>query len=134
MTAITDIPLPSLADLDTVGFFEAANRGELVIKSCNACGHTMHLPRALCDRCHSFDTGWKPVEAKGKIYTYSVVERQVHPAFPAPFTLIVVELDEPAGVRLMGNLAGVPDVAVGMAVEGAFETVEDTALMRWTLV
>jgi uncharacterized protein len=134
MTDMRQTPLPSMADPDTAGFFEAANRGQLVVKCCNACGHLIHLPRALCDQCRSLDTGWKVVEPRGRIYTFSVVQRQVHPAFPAPCTLIVVELDDAPGVRLMGNLPGEPDVEVGAAVEGVFEQVEDSALLRWRLI
>jgi len=133
MGDITQIPLPSTADPDTAGFFEAASRGELVVRTCHACGHVIHLPKALCDRCHSWDTGWRQVEPRGRIYTYSIVERQVHPAFPAPFTLIVVELEDEPSARLMGCLPGSPDIAVGMTVRGEFETVEDVALLRWRL-
>jgi len=124
-------PLPVLDDADSAGFFEAAGRGELVIRRCVDCAHVVHLPAQACDACHSWRTDWRVVRPTGRIHSYSHVERQVHPAFPVPYTVVLVSLDEAPDARFVGWIDGVPDVSIGMAVEGRFEQVGDTALLRW---
>lgn len=126
-------PLPVVDDRDTGGFFEAAGRGELVIRECLDCGFILHLPRAICEQCHSSNTAWRTVRPRGRIYSYSTLERQAHPAFPAPYTVILVELDDVPHARLAGSLPGIPDIAIGMPVSGYFETVGDAPILRWSL-
>jgi hypothetical protein len=38
---------------------------------------------------------------------------QIHPDYPAPYTLVVVELDDAPEVRLMGRLDGEPELSRG---------------------
>jgi uncharacterized protein len=111
-------------DRETGGFFEAARRRELVVKSCNKCGATLHLPRAYCSHCGSWDTGWRPVTGSGTLYAWTVVEQQFHPAYPTPYTVVLVDLDD-APVRLAGNLPGRPDLTVGQAMEVWWDELDD---------
>ena len=50
-------------DHDTGGFFEAAARGELVVRACSKCGAILHVPRAYCHTCGSWDGEWRPSAA-----------------------------------------------------------------------
>lgn len=127
--------MPVIDDLDTGGFFEAAARGELTVCACTACGAVLHLPRAYCHRCGSWETTWRPVAGRGRLYSWTTVEHQVHPAFPVPYTIVLVELaDEPAA-RLVGWLPGRPELEPGMEMRASFEVLaEDTTLIQWVPV
>ena len=129
--------LPVDDDIDTSGFFEAARRGELAIRMCNGCDAVLHMPRAYCHRCGTWDGRWHAVAGTGTVYSWTVVEHQVHPAFPVPYTVILVELDELPGTRLMGNLPGAPELAIGQPVEVWFETLDadgPVVLPQWRLL
>jgi uncharacterized OB-fold protein len=65
------------------------------------------------------------VAGRGCVFSYTIVH---HPAVPVlrdavPYNVVVVELDEAPGARLVSNLLDVrpEDVRVGMAVELAWD-------------
>ena len=64
------------------------------------------------------------VSGRGKIYTFTVSH---HPASgrSEPFALVLVELDEQEGLRVLAELRGcaLDDVRVGLSVEVEFEEV-----------
>jgi uncharacterized OB-fold protein len=124
-------PLPVADDLDTGGFFEAARRGELVVRVCDGCGAVLHLPRAYCHTCGSWDGRWQPVSGRGRLYSWTTADHQVHPAFPVPYTIVLVQLDD-APARLIGYLPGEPELTEGQPMEAWFETVEDGGVVpQW---
>ena len=125
-------PVPVTDDLDTGGFFDAAARGELAIKMCDGCGAVLHLPVAYCYRCGSWDTSWHVVSGRGSVYASTVVAHQVHPAYPVPYTLVLVELGDHPQARLVGQLPGRHDLAIGQAMEVWFDQVaDDVVLPQW---
>lgn len=116
--------LPVTDDIDTGGFFEAAARHELVVCECRACSTVLHAPSAYCAACGSWDTGWKQVAGTGTVYSWTVVEHQTHAAYPVPFTLVLVSLDD-APVRLVGHLPGRPALHAGQPMRVWFDTRPD---------
>jgi uncharacterized OB-fold protein len=63
-----------------------------------------------------------------------VVEHPIHPAFPVPYTVLLVELDDEDGVRLIGHLDGAPAVEIGDAVVAEFDDIRDGVVVpRWRL-
>jgi uncharacterized OB-fold protein len=54
-----------------------------------------------------------------------------------PYRVVLVELDDAPGIRLLGNLLGTPThaVEIGAAVEGVFEPHEEAdppyTLLQW---
>jgi uncharacterized OB-fold protein len=126
---------PVVDDVDTGGFFAAAGDGRLAVQHCGHCGAVLHLPRAYCRFCGKFEPEWRTVQPNGTVYSFTVVTHQVHPAFPVPYTVLVIELDEPAGVRLIAHLSGRPDVRIGQPVRAEFIPLgPDAALPNWRLV
>jgi hypothetical protein len=124
-------PLPVDDDLDTGGFFAAARRGELVVRVCDGCDSVLHMPRAYCRNCGSWDGHWQRVSGRGHVYSWTVVEHQVHPAFPAPYTVVLVQLDD-APARLVGYLPGSADLIEGQPMEVWFETLDhDVVVPQW---
>jgi uncharacterized OB-fold protein len=114
---------PVTDDRDTGGFWAGARRGELCLRQCRSCGSFLHLPRAYCRACKSWDTRWQPVSGRGRLYSYTVADHQVHAAFPVPYTIVLVELDDAPGVRLVGSLPGAPELVIGQAMEAWFEPI-----------
>ena len=125
--------VPETADHDTGGFFAAAAREELAICACAACGTVLHLPRAYCAQCGSWDTVWRTVSGRGRLYSWTTVEHQVHRAFPVPYTIILVELEDASEARLIGYLPGRPTLEAGLEMRAWFEPVDDdgTLLPQW---
>jgi uncharacterized OB-fold protein len=70
---------------------------------------------------------WEDARGTGTVYTFSVVHRNDLPPFNerVPYVAAIVELDE--GPRMMTNIVDcdTDDVAVGMAVEVAFRTIDE---------
>ncbi|MCU1454709.1 MAG: hypothetical protein JWN46_2855 [Acidimicrobiales bacterium] len=133
MTDIT-LPAPVADDHDTGGYFQAAQRGELAVLFCAKCDAALHLPGPYCSSCGSLDVEWRTVSPTGTIYTWTVVEHQLHPAFPVPYTVALVEIDDVPGVRLVTHLDGRPDVEIGTPMVAVFDDVrEHTVLPRWVI-
>jgi uncharacterized OB-fold protein len=115
--------LPVDDDLDTGGFFEAARRGELVVRTCNGCEAVLHVPRMYCRHCGSWDGRWQTVDGAATLYSWTVVTHQVHPAYQVPYTVVLVDLDSPPDVRLVGYLPGAPELTAGMPMDVWFEEI-----------
>jgi uncharacterized OB-fold protein len=125
-------PMPVVDDRDTGGFFEAAARGELAIRMCNGCDAVLHVPVAYCHRCGSWDGRWQTVAGTGRLYSSTVVAHQVHPAFPVPYTVVLVELDDHPEARLVGQVPGRLDLVAGQPMEVWFEAVSDNVVLpQW---
>jgi len=113
--------LPVDDDLDTGGFFEAARRGELALRRCNGCDAVLHVPRMYCRHCGSFEGRWEAVDGRATLQSWTVVTHQVHPAYPVPYTIVLVDVDAVPGTRLVGRIDGRPDLTAGMALDVWFE-------------
>jgi uncharacterized protein len=123
--------LPVDDDRDTGGFFEAARRQELVVRVCDACGTVLHLPRAYCHACGSWDGHWQPTSGRGRLYSWTTVEHQVHPEFPVPYTITLVQLDD-VPARFVGYLPGAPALVEGQPMAVWFEVLDDgVVLPQW---
>lgn len=113
-------PLPVTNDPDTAGFWLAAHNGEVAVCVCARCGTALHLPRSYCHSCRSWAVEWKPVAPRARLVSWTVAEHQVHPAFPVPYTFVLVELDDMPDVRLAGHLDGRPPLRAGMSMRADF--------------
>ncbi|MBW2497917.1 MAG: OB-fold domain-containing protein [Deltaproteobacteria bacterium] len=117
-------PLPALEGFSK-DFYSFCREGELRFQRCNACGCWRHVPRERCAECHSADWEWKRSSGRGRIFTWTVVERALHPAFgdATPYAPTVVEMEE--GVRIVSTLVDVApaDLEIDMPVEVVFDPV-----------
>jgi uncharacterized protein len=119
-----DKPLPALEGL-TAEFYAWCRRGQLRFQRCTDCGTFRHVPREICAECNSFAWEWAPSSGRGTVFTWTVVNRALHPAFAdaIPLAPVVVEMEE--GVRLLANMVDCAphELAIGMPVEVVFEAV-----------
>jgi uncharacterized OB-fold protein len=81
----------------------------------------------MCPGCGSFDWGWARSTGRGTVYSWTTIERPMHPAFAdaVPYAVVVVEMDE--GVRLASRLVDRDprELSVGLTVTVVFDQVGD---------
>jgi uncharacterized protein len=101
---------------ETKPYWDAAAKGQLLIKKCNACGEPHFYPRSLCPFCFSGDTAWVAASGKGTIYSYSVMRR-----VPVPYVVAYVTLAE--GPTMISNIVDcdLNAVKIGQAVKVTFK-------------
>ena len=125
-------PLPVVDDVDTGGFWQAAAQGRVVVCACRSCAAVLHLPKAYCHFCGSWDIEWREVAPTGTLHSWTVVRQDLHPAFPAPYTTVLVDLDDAPGARLVGHLKGVPELTMGMPMRARFDEAEPgVVVVNW---
>jgi len=118
------IPGPAVHQ-DNEGFWAGVKRGELVFQRCRDCGKWVHPPRPMCPGCRSLQKEWAPSKGKGKVYSWVTYRESPHPGFPAPYSVVLVELKE--GVRVVSNLVDTKheEITIGMRVEVVFDHMSD---------
>ncbi|MFC5800752.1 Zn-ribbon domain-containing OB-fold protein [Streptomyces formicae] len=135
-------------DEDGAPFWEYAAQGELRIQGCAGpgCGALRFPPRPCCPHCQSFDSEWRRMSGRGRIWSYVLPHPPLLPAYAeqAPYNAVVVELADAPHIRLVGNVVAAPDarldsvdparLRIGAAVRVAFTELPDgTTVPRWLL-
>jgi len=117
-TATRTIPAPAVTS-ETRPFWDAAVKGQLLVKRCTACRQAFHYPRPICPHCGSDATEWLQASGRGTIYTFSVMRR-----VPVPYAIAYVTLEE--GVSMMTNIVGcdLDTIRIGQAVRVVFKPSE----------
>jgi uncharacterized OB-fold protein len=105
---------------ETAPYWEAANRGELLIQRCNPCDRPFFYPRSACPTCASTDITWITASGRARLHTYLINHRPA-PGFEddAPYAIAVVELEE--GPRMMTNIVGVPNTPENLELDMPLE-------------
>lgn len=98
------IPAPRTLP-ETEAYWQAADEGKLLIKTCHSCGMPHFYPRDICPHCLSTDTGWIESTGHGTVYSFSTMGKD-----DEAYTLAFVTLDE--GVTMMTNLVDCDPVRV----------------------
>ncbi|MGW1544722.1 Zn-ribbon domain-containing OB-fold protein [Streptomyces sp. NPDC002309] len=132
--------LGPVVDPEGAPFWRYAAQGELRVQACADCGEPRFPPRPCCPHCRSFASEWRRMSGLGRIWSYVVPHPPLLPdyAAQAPYNVLVVELADAPGIRLVGNLvsgAGAaldsvpPDrVRIGAKVRVVFT---DAGLPQW---
>ncbi|MDO0913573.1 bifunctional MaoC family dehydratase N-terminal/OB-fold nucleic acid binding domain-containing protein [Streptomyces sp. DT2A-34] len=106
---------------DNAAFWEGVQRHSLLIQRCTGCGTLRHPWLPGCNACGGLE--WDKVEASGEgtVYSYVVMHHPPFPAFDPPYAVGLIELAE--GVRMIGNVVGVPydKVRIGLPVRLEFQ-------------
>lgn len=97
-------PFVARADEITEGWWEATKQRRLVVQHCTACDHRQHYPRPLCLKCRSTELDWLDCSGAATVHSFTVVHRQLGPAFDTPHVVALVDLAE--GPRMTTNLVG----------------------------
>jgi uncharacterized OB-fold protein len=120
-------------------YWEGLRQNRLLVQRCKQCGTWQFGPEWICHHCHAFDPGWVEVAPRGRIFSWERVWHPVHPALKehGPYLVVLVELPQAGGVRMLGNLLGDPmqEVPIGAEVRGVFEQHSEGAapyaLLQW---
>ena len=111
----TEVPVSPSPDAEA--FWEAADRGELVLPWCCDCNDFFWYPRSVCPSCGGRPVEWRPAAGTGTIYTFCITHNSGLPHLRdrVPFVTGLIDLDE--GPRIMGFIDVDPDPA-GIEVGG----------------
>lgn len=113
-------------------FWEYLRRKEFRLQQCSGCGKFRFPPGPVCDACLSSEYSWEPLSGTGKVLSWVVFHRQYLPAYPVPYNVAVVQLDE--GPLFVANLVGIEldDIDYGLPVRVVYdESYEDIVLPRF---
>lgn len=126
MAASRPLPLP---DGDTAFFWEGCARKKLLILRCGVCGTYVHPPKPACYACGARSLKPTGVSGRGVVHTFTVTHKEL-PGFESPFAIVLVELEEQKGLRLVSNVVDIDpkNIKIGMPVSVTFGKVGDTSL------
>jgi uncharacterized OB-fold protein len=137
--------LKPVTDDDGAPFWEYAAEGELRVQECTSCNELRFPPRPCCPKCQSFDSDWRLMSGRGRIWSYVFPHPPLLPEYAemAPYNAAVVELADAPQIRLVGNVVAEPGarldsvdpskLRIGARVQVAFAEVEGTTLPQWLL-
>jgi uncharacterized OB-fold protein len=129
-----DTPRPR-PGLDDGPFWEAARDHRLVFQQCASCGTFRHPPLPVCWKCHSHDVEWVQSRGAGTVFTYTVIHRAAHVALSdrVPYPIVVVELADVDGLRVLGNLVNWASegVRIGQPVEVVWDDFSDVTIPQF---
>ena len=110
---------------DTAFFWAGTAAGELRIQRCEGCGRLRHPPGPRCPACGAAKPGYQVAAGTGEVYSYVVHHHPPVPGKQLPFVVALITLTE--GVRMVGELLGVPPdrVRIGLPVRAEFVRVDD---------
>jgi uncharacterized OB-fold protein len=114
-------PVPRL-DGENEAFWTGGRDGALLITRCGDCGYYVHPPSPRCPRCYGENVAPERVSGRGRVYTYTVNEREWTPGLEVPYIIAIVELEEQPGLRLLTNVVDCPpeEIAIDLPVEVEF--------------
>lgn len=109
---VNDSLLLPVVDEDGAPFWEYAARGELRVQACAApaCGELRFPPRPCCPHCGSFDSTWREMSGRGRLWSYVIPHPPLLPAYAeqAPYNAVLVELADAPHIRMAGNVVTGP--------------------------
>lgn len=123
-------------EAETAPWWDAARRGELLVRRCAGCGRAHLYPRPFCPSCWSEDVGWESAAGTATLYTWSEVHANDLPPFAerVPYIAAIVDLDE--GPRLETTIVGATEaeLSVGMRLKVDFADAGDVRIPVFRLV
>jgi uncharacterized OB-fold protein len=93
----TDYPTPPPKPFGlSAEWYAFCSKGELRFQRCDDCDRWRHPPRVLCAGCGSDQWSWRESGREGRIYSWTVTHKPLHPSFAdvTPYAVVVVELKE----------------------------------------
>jgi uncharacterized OB-fold protein/acyl dehydratase len=114
---------------DNAWWWEAIDKGRLLIQRCKQCGTLRHPPRPMCGSCNSID--WDTIEStlEGEVFSFTELNYPKFPGYPYPLVCGLIQLSE--GTRLVANIVGIDadKVYIGMKVKGKVERVDEKTVL-----
>jgi uncharacterized OB-fold protein len=121
-------------------YWAGLREGEVRIQRCAACEAWVWAPQWRCGTCGGWDLEWKSVEPKATVYSWTRTWHGFAPSLAEflPYVVVLAELRQAGGARLLGILVG-PDegVRIGAPLEAVFQPPSNVTsgwpVLRWRL-
>ncbi len=114
---------------DNGWWWDAVDRGQVLIQRCKSCQTLRHPPRPMCGECQSME--WDSIESTldGEVLSYTALRHPKIPGYPADPVCAVIRLAE--GTNIVSNIVGCEyeDVSIGMRVRGKVEQVDEKTML-----
>ena len=106
-------------DRDNAAFLAGWRAGRVVLQNCSGCGKTFFYPRPMCPICWSVEVTDLVSSGRGRVVSYSSIERPNDPAFNDEVPILLAEIETEEGATLLARIVECPrdDVSSGIAVE-----------------
>lgn len=108
---------------DSAFFWEGTQKQELRIQSCAACGALRHPPGPACPECGALDRSYIVASGSGTVFSFVIHRHPPVPGKELPIVIALIDLDE--GVRMVGEVPGAEDLAIGDPVQVDWQVVDD---------
>jgi uncharacterized OB-fold protein len=140
---MSDFLLPVDDDPLTQPFWEGCARGELLMQRFNKSGRCYWPPREMDPETRDLEYEWVQMSGRGTVWSVAIPHPPLLPTYAefAPYNVVVVELEEDARLRLVGNVVASADapldsvdpysIEIGDPVQAVFSPVGDMFLPRW---
>jgi uncharacterized protein len=120
--------IPAPRGHDNGWWWEAIDRGELLIQKCSDCGTLRHPPRPMCHVCRSVRWESQPSAGQGSVHSFVVMRHPPIPGYDFPIAVGLIDLEE--GTRIVADIVDCPfeEIHIGMKVECSIEELGGTWL------
>lgn len=108
---------------DSQFFWDGTRERELRIQSCAACGTLRHPPGPACPTCGALDRTYVVASGLGTVFSFVIHRHPPVPGKELPLVIALVDLDE--GVRMVGEVPGELNLAIGDRVRVDWQVVDD---------
>lgn len=89
---------------ETKPFWDACNDSKFLIQKCRDCGKPQYHYRAFCSHCWSDAVDDVAIAGEGTVWTFSVVNRNLTPAFASWGRYAVGVVEVPEGVKIVTKI------------------------------
>jgi uncharacterized OB-fold protein len=83
-------------------YWDGCREGVLRLQYCTHCKYFQFYPRCICSQCQGTQLEWRTVSGRGVVASYTVVQRGISAAYPAPYVVALIDLAE--GPRMMSSV------------------------------
>lgn len=83
-------------------YWGSVTDGAMKAQKCKSCSTMRYPPAACCPKCLGVETEWVTLSGKGTVLSWTTFHRQYLPAYPAPSTIVAVQLEE--GPMMISNI------------------------------
>ncbi len=112
---------------DSAAIYRGRLRRRLLLNRCSSCGVWHDPPSPICPACWSREVAAAEVQGTGTVF--SVIFLYQGPPtegvdYAVPYPVVVIELDDQAGLRTTGTVVGSPSAAIRIGCRASLEWIE----------
>ena len=74
--------------------WESISEDAMRLQKCSHCNAFRYPPGPVCQQCLSTEYEWTAIAGTARVLSWTTFHKQYLPAYPAPHTVVAVQLDE----------------------------------------